>query len=287
MHDRALTNFHCHTNIDCTVEESLTAEAYIPHLGGELRRVVLADHGFIHYFGHDQEILWPAGWTEKPELFDGVRALGDASIRRAIKRTRDLGNPDVFVGIETDMMKDGRLTHSPEFADAFDVILCGCHFLPWIERLESAEARVKAWLDHVDAMLDKPEVDVFAHPFRWIGQATKGCFPDDAVDRVIRWADERNITMELNSKAWVPEAATVRVLRAAADRGIPIVIGTDSHRHSEIKSFNVARDRLALAGLTLNDLYIPEVEDFIARKGKRNTIASRPRRSRSRSSSNL
>jgi histidinol phosphatase-like PHP family hydrolase len=280
MHPQALTNFHCHTSIDCTVENTLTAEAYPPYLDDEMKRVVLTDHGFIHYLGHDPDTVWKADWTEKTELFDAVRPLGDASIQRAIQRTRALANPNVFVGIETDMMKDGRLTHSPELTDAFDLILCGCHFLPWIARLESMEARITAWLDHIDAMLDKPEIDAYSHPFRWIGNMIDYPLPDDAVDRVIRWADERNLAMELNSKAWVPEAATVRLLRAAADRGIPIIVGTDAHRHAEVKAFGVARERLALAGLTLNDLYVPEVEDFIARKGKRHTRESRPRRSR-------
>ena len=42
------------------------------------------------------------------------------------------------------MMRDGRLTHDPAFTDEFDVILCGLHFAPWIEKLESEEARERA-----------------------------------------------------------------------------------------------------------------------------------------------
>lgn len=42
----------------------------------------------------------------------------------------------------------------------------------------------------------------------------------------------------------------------------------------------IARQRLTRAGLILNYLYIPWVEDFIARKGKRHTLESRPCRSR-------
>jgi histidinol phosphatase-like PHP family hydrolase len=82
--------------------------------------------------------------------------------------------------------------------------------------------------------------------------------------------------MELNSKAWVHEGATVRMLKTAADRGLPVVICTDAHKRAEVKDFSVARQRLALAGLTAKDLYMPEVEDFMARKGRRNTAASRP-----------
>lgn len=262
--------------MDPTCEPEMVHAEYVGALGGEMRRVVLTDHGFMHYLVHDSATLWSATWAETPAQFDAVREQGRASIVAAIAAVKGLGHPDVFVGIETDLMRDGRLTHEPEFNDEFDVILCGCHFLPWVARLESDADRVKAWLDHVDAMLARPEVDVFSHPFRWLGQNIQGPIPDDAVDRVIRWAVERGVAMELNSKAWVPEAATVRVLRAAADHGIPIVVGTDSHRRVEIKDFAVARQRLALAGLSAADLFIPEVEDFMARKGRRDVAASRP-----------
>jgi hypothetical protein len=66
------------------------------------------------------------------------------------------------------------------------------------------------------------------------------------------------------------------MLRIAADRGLPVVIGTDSHARAQITNFSIARQRLALAGLTPHDLYMPEVEDFIARKGRRQSMASRP-----------
>lgn len=66
------------------------------------------------------------------------------------------------------------------------------------------------------------------------------------------------------------------MLRIAADRGIPVVIGTDSHARAQITNFSLARQRLESAGLAPQDLYMPEVEDFIARKGWRHTMASRP-----------
>jgi hypothetical protein len=41
-------------------------------------------------------------------------------------------------------------------------------------------------------------------------------------------------------------------------------------------AFEVAEKRLALAGLTVHDLFLPEVEEFAARKGRRSDPASRP-----------
>ena len=276
MNERGWTNFHAHTNVDPCCERELTPALYAGLVGDEMRRVVITDHGFMHYFVHEIDLLWSGRWMEEPEHFDAVREIGNANLRAGIDRIRNLKNAHVFAGIETDRMRDGRLTHDPEFTDAFDVILCGLHFAPWIEKLESEEARERAWLDFVDALLGTPEVDVFAHPFRWLAHVNKGHISDDAIRRVLQWVEERGVALELNSNPNTPETAEVRMLRIAADRGIPVVIGTDSHARAQITNFSLARQRLASSGLTPQDLYMPEVEDFIARKGRRQSMASRP-----------
>ena len=273
-----MTNFHCHTNIDPCCDRELTPAFYAAALGDAMRRAVITDHGFMHYFAHEDPLIWSGRWMTEPEHFDAARETGNARLRTAIEGVRDLENDNVFIGIETDMMRDGRLTHDPEFNDEFDVILCGLHFAPWIEKLPSGREREKAWLDYVDALLDKPEVDVFSHPFRWIANANTGQIADEAIARVLGWVEERGVTLELNSNANTPEAAETRMLRIAADRGLPVVFGTDSHNCAQVTNFSIARSRLTLAGLSAENLYMPEVEDFIARKGRRNTVASRPGR---------
>jgi histidinol phosphatase-like PHP family hydrolase len=250
---------------------------YAGLLGEEMRRVVITDHGFMHYFVHDEELLWSGRWMENPAHFDAAREVGNARLRASIQGIKDMGNANVFTGIEADMMQDGRLTYDAEFTDKFDVILCGLHFAPWIEKLGSEAEREQAWLGYVDELLAKPEVDVFSHPFRWIAIANKGQVSDDTIARVLRWVEERGVTLELNSNNNMPEVTEVRMLRIAADRGLPVVIGTDSHRRTQIMNRSIAWHRLALAGLTTKDLYMPEVEDFVARKGRRNTSASRVR----------
>ncbi len=80
---------------------------------------------------------------------------------------------------------------------------------------------------------------------------------------------------------YVPEAAIVRMLKFATDCGLPVVIGTDAHTKDRILAFEVAERRLELAGLTTADLYMPQVEDFMARKGRRSDPKSRPAPGRS------
>ena len=230
------TNFHCHTNMDSACDPEMTPAYYAGLLGDDMRRVVITDHGFMCYFanmaGMSWEVIWQGKFMEEPEWFDRARETGNERMRDCLKKVRSLGNPDVFFGIETDVMRDGRFTHDPQFTDEFDVILCGPHFLPWIEKLDSIEEREKAWLDYMDMLLDKPEVDVLSHPFRWIASVNKGSVSDEAVGCILRWVEERGVALELNGNPNTPEAAEVRMLKGAADRGLPIVVSTDSH-HQE------------------------------------------------------
>lgn len=279
------TNFHCHTNADYCCDPAMTPAFYAGLLDSGMRRAVLTDHGFIFYLasvdGVRQEVIWCGEFMENPEWFDRCREIGNRRIQDRIKEVKYLGDPNLFLGIETDVMRDGRLTHDPQFTDMFDLILCGPHFLPWVEKLETPEAREKAWLEYMEMLLDKPEVDVLSHPFRWIATINKGQLSDGAVDCILRWVESRGVALEFNGNkghAEVPEAVEARVLRTAADRGLPIVISTDGHKPDQIKDLTLVERRLSVAGITADDLNIPEVEDFIARKGRRNTASSRPER---------
>jgi histidinol phosphatase-like PHP family hydrolase len=272
------TNFHCHTNVDSCCDAELNPAYYAGVLGEKMRRAVITDHGFVQYFYNTVtwEVIWQGWFMEDPAWFDQTREIGDARLRAGMKSVRDLGNPDIFFGIETDLMRDGRFTHDPRLTEEFDVILCGPHFMPWIEKIESMKDREQAWLDYMDMLLDKPEFDVLAHPFRRIADLTNRVITDETVDRFLHWVKERKITIELNSNANTPETAEIRMLRFAADNGIPMVVGTDSHQCAQVTNFTIAERRLAAAGLTVDDLNIQEVEAFLARKGRRNTAASRP-----------
>jgi len=79
---------------------------------------------------------------------------------------------------------------------------------------------------------------------KWIANVNKGQVSDDAVARVLRWVEERGVTLELNSNPNTPETAEVRMLRTAADRGLPMVIGTDSHQRAQATNLSLAKHRL-------------------------------------------
>ncbi len=270
------TNYHCHTSfVDPDVDREMTPAYYAGRLGERMRRAVLLNHGYNYYVMPKRPEWAP------DEVASKIREAGNERIRVAMQSVRELNNPDIFVGIETDLSRDGQPLHDTRFTEEFDVILYGDHYLHWVAKMDSVKERVRAWLDHVDAVLARPDLDVFAHPFRELRAISNNEVPAEAVEQVLRWADERRVGLELNSHDYVPEAATVRMLKFAADRGLPVVVGTDAHTRDRILAFEVAERRLALAGLTAADLYMPQVEDFITRKGRRSDPKSRPAPGRS------
>jgi histidinol phosphatase-like PHP family hydrolase len=258
------TNYHCHTSfVDPDVDREMTPAYYAGQLGARMRRAVVLNHGY-NYYVMPSRPEWAAD-----EVTSKIREAGNERIRAAMQAVRELNNPDIFFGIETDLSQDGQPLHDTRFTEDFDVILYGDHYLHWVAKMDSVKDRVRAWLDHVDAVLARPDLDVFAHPFRELRAISNNEVPAEAVERVLRWADERRVGLELNSQDYVPEAATVRMLKFAADRGLPVVVGTDAHTKDRILAFEVAERRLELAGLTPADLFMPQVEDFMARKGRR------------------
>lgn len=273
------TNFHCHTGLDETCEKELTLDYYVSILGEKVRRAVITDHGFMQYFPNvvTWEVIWQGWFMEDPSWFDKTRAVGDQRLRDAQKAVRDLNNPDIFFGIETDVMCDGRFTHDPAMTEQFDVILCGPHFMPWIEKIEATKAREKAWLDYMEMLLARPEIDVIAHPFRRLAVLTNGVISDETVMRMLGWVDRCGVALELNANPNTPATAETRMLRFAADHGTPVVVGTDSHCRGQVLNFTVAEERVAAAGLAMDDLNLQEVDAFLARKGHRSTALSRPK----------
>jgi histidinol phosphatase-like PHP family hydrolase len=265
------TNYHCHTSfVDPDVDREMTPAYYAGQLGARMRRAVVLNHGYNYY------VMPSCPEWAADEVAGKIREAGNERIRAAMQAVRELNNPDIFVGIETDLSRDGQPLHDTRFTEEFDVILYGDHYLHWVAKMDSVKERVRAWLDHVDAVLARPDLDVFAHPFRELRAISNNEVPTEAVEQVLRWADERRVGLELNSQEYVPEAATVRMLKFAADRGLPVVVGTDAHTRDRILAFEVAERRLELAGLTTADLFMPQVEDFMARKGRRNDPKSRP-----------
>jgi len=273
------TDFHCHTNIDWVCDVDLTPAFYAQALDGELRRVVITDHGLMYYF-YEREVLFKAEWMINPEIFDAQRESGDAKLAENIRKIRSLKNPNVFAGIETDMMRDGRLTHPPSFADDFDVIIGSIHFLPWITTDMSKDEILRLWIDYVERLIFTSEIDVWGHPLRWLAAVQRITdVPDSLMKRLVELIEESGITVEINPpKGGGNGYGTLLSLlvKMIIERGLPIVFGTDSHRKQNVGNFAPHLYFLDKLGISVGDVNMPEVEDFINRKGRRDKVDSRP-----------
>jgi len=279
MLKNGFTDFHCHTNIDWVCEKELVPEFYARALGGELRKAVITDHGFMYYF-YDKEVVLKAEWMINPGMFDMQREWGNARLAENIRKVRLLKNPNVFVGIETDLMHDGRLTHDPVFTDEFDVIIGSIHFLPWTTAGMSKGEILRHWITHLERLIFTLEIDILGHPLRWLANVQGMTdVPRTLVARAVDFIEESRITMEINppkSSGNRYNDLIVPLVKMAVERGLPTVFGTDSHRKKYVGNFSPHLHLLDQLGIPIDALNMPEVEDFISRKGRRDTIDSRP-----------
>jgi len=282
--EAGLTNCHCHTAVDWVCEEQLVPELYDELVGTNgLRRVVITDHGFMFYW-FDRDVVFGGQWMTDPALFERNRDWGNRRLEAGLARIRRLGNPNLFAGIETDLTRYGMLTHDSRFTEQFDLIIGSIHFLPWLQECGLApKQRLHAWFEHVERLIFTPQVDVLGHPLRWWAQWGGARIPEPMLAELANLAEQSGITMEINvlsQKNLIARYADMfgSLLKRLRDRGLPIVLGTDAHGRAAVNDFSRVFALLKQTGTRLSDLNVLEVEDFLARKGDRDRLESRPRR---------
>ena len=124
----------------------------------------------------------------------------------------------VFVGSEVDILKDGSLDYSDEILAQLDVVVCSVHSYM---NLDSS-----AMTDRILAAIENPYTQIIAHPTGRL-LLRREPFPYD-MEKVLDACAKRGVAMECNS---YPDRLDLRDfhLRMCKDRGVKVVISTDSH----------------------------------------------------------
>ncbi|MBD3174057.1 MAG: DNA polymerase/3'-5' exonuclease PolX [Armatimonadia bacterium] len=142
----------------------------------------------------------------------------------------------VLKGVEVDVLSDGSLDISEEVLEGLDWVNASLHSGLSQTREKVTDRTVKAALS--------PHVDVISHPLgRLLGQRESMEIDFEAV---LDACEEGHTALEINcssDRLDLPD----HYARQAADRGIPIVIGTDAHAsaHRENLRYGVATARRA------------------------------------------
>jgi DNA polymerase (family 10) len=176
-----------------------------------------------------------------------ANGLDDARAVQHIARIREvdkkLKNIRVLAGIEVDILADGSLDLSDSVLEQMDLVIASVHSHFAQESSEMTDRLLRA--------LSNKNVSILGHP---TGRQLlrRDAYPLD-MEAVMDAAARGKVAMELNS---YPERLDLndRHLRMAKERGVKIVINTDSHHTSHMAKIRYGVLQARRAWLTKDDV---------------------------------
>jgi DNA polymerase (family 10) len=164
---------------------------------------------YIALTDHSKAVTVANGMDEKRTV-EQIKKIRDAQ-----KRVEGIR---LLAGIEVDILKSGTLDLDNDVLAQLDVVVASVHSFMNMERAEMTERMLAA--------IENPYVQIIAHPTGRI-LLRREPFEYD-MEKVLHACREHCVVMECNA---YPDRLDLRdvYLRMARDRGVKIVISTDSH----------------------------------------------------------
>ena len=173
---------------------------------------------------------------------DDKRAVEHIARIRAVDKNLK-GKIRVLAGIEVDILGDGSLDLSDSVLEQMDIVIASVHSHFNLEAAEMTDRLLKA--------VGNRNVSILGHP---TGRQLlrRDAYPFD-MEAVLDAAKKNGVAMELNS---YPERLDLndRHLRMAKERGVKIVINTDSHHTSHMAKISYGVLQARRAWLTKDDV---------------------------------
>ena len=187
-----------------------------------------------------------------------ANGLDDERALEHIKRIRTVNDAmdgiKIFAGIEVDILPDGDLDLSDSVLEQMDIVIASVHSQFNQDASKMTERLIKA--------IENPNASLIGHP---TGRMLLRRDPYEFdMDAILKAAAKHKVAMELNS---YPDRLDLndRHLRMAKERGVKIVINTDSHHTSHMGKIHYGVLQARRAWLTKNDvLNTLPVERFAA-----------------------
>ena len=172
---------------------------------------------------------------------DDARAV--AHVQRIREANEKIDGITIFAGIEVDILADGDLDLSDDVLAQMDVVIASVHSVFNQEPAKMTERLLKA--------IANPNTSIIGHPTGRI-QLRRDAYQFD-MDAVLTAAAKHKVAMELNSYPDRLDLNDVH-LRQAKQRGVKIVINTDSHHTSHLDKIRYGILQARRAWLTKNDV---------------------------------
>jgi DNA polymerase (family 10) len=176
-----------------------------------------------------------------------ANGLDDKRALAHIQRIREVnGKTDgitILAGIEVDILADGDLDLSDDVLAQMDLVIASVHSVFNQEPAKMTDRLLKA--------ISNPNTSIIGHPTGRL-QLRRDAYQFD-MDAVLTTAAKHKVAMELNS---YPERLDLNdvYLRQAKQRGVKIVINTDSHHTSHLDKIRYGILQARRAWLTKEDV---------------------------------
>jgi len=172
---------------------------------------------------------------------DDKRAL--EHIKRIRAANENMDGIKIFAGIEVDILPDGDLDLSNSVLAEMDIVIASVHSQFNQDSSKMTERLIKA--------IENPNTSLIGHPTGRM-LLRRDAYALD-MDAILKTAAKRKVAMELNS---YPDRLDLndRHLRMAKERGVKIVINTDSHHTSHMEKIHYGILQARRAWLTKNDV---------------------------------
>jgi len=189
---------------------------------------------YIAITDHSKNLAFANGLDDK-------RAV--AHIQRIREVNAKVDGITIFAGIEVDILADGDLDLSDDVLSQMDVVIASVHSVFNQEPAKMTERLLKA--------VENPNTSIIGHPTGRLQLRRDGYHFD--MDAVLNAAAKRKVAMELNSYPDRLDLNDVH-LRQAKQRGVKIVINTDSHHTSHLDKIRYGILQARRAWLTKADV---------------------------------
>ncbi len=172
---------------------------------------------------------------------DDMRAV--AHIQKIREANEKIDGITIFAGIEVDILADGDLDLSDDVLAQMDVVIASVHSVFNQEPAKMTERLLKA--------IGNPNTSIIGHPTGRL-QLRRDAYQFD-MDAILMAAAKHKVAMELNSYPDRLDLNDVH-LRQAKQKGVKIVINTDSHHTSHLDKIRYGVLQARRAWLTKHDV---------------------------------
>ena len=176
-----------------------------------------------------------------------ANGLDDKRAEEHIRRIREVDKRSeeirIFAGIEVDILADGALDLSDSVLEQMDVVIASVH--------SHFQQEPRQMTDRLLRTIENKNVSILGHPTGRLLLHREG-FQFD-LDTILNAAAHNKVAMELNS---YPDRLDLcdRHLRMARDKGVRVVVNTDSHHTSHLEKIRFGILQARRAWLTKSDV---------------------------------